>query len=152
MSSELEQSDVQILNRIVEHANSQHLRESRVNQKSSFNILRMLSSFKQLTPEFKLRKDNIYNWIIFITKQYNPQTMRQWLNAISEIACTNSQIQSRKTSIYEHHRKRVNTTIHEFYRDCEHTNQSKISSRHSTTRLNSNWDLCREKNESYNYG
>ena len=86
MLGELQESDAQILSNIVEHANSQYLHESRVYRKSSFNILRMLSSFKALSHDFKMRKENIYNWIIFITKQYNPQTMKQWVSAISSLS------------------------------------------------------------------
>ena len=98
----------------------------------------MLSSYKALADEFKLRKENIYNWIIFITKQYNPQTMKQWINAINSLSNNSSQFVSRKTSINDQSKKRVNTTINEFYRDGgESFNYSKINSHHSTTRLNS---------------
>jgi hypothetical protein len=46
MGTEFKESDGQILATIIEHANRRFMRESRVNKKSTFNILRVLSAFK----------------------------------------------------------------------------------------------------------
>jgi hypothetical protein len=60
-----------------------------VNQNSTFNILRVLSSFKELSDQFGTRADQIYNWIIYLTKQYHPQTLGQWVNAVYELGMIN---------------------------------------------------------------
>jgi hypothetical protein len=68
------------------------MRESKVNQKSTFNILRVLSAFKELSDKYGARSDQIYNWIIFITKQYNPQTLRQWISAVNDMCGMNRKL------------------------------------------------------------
>lgn len=72
-----EPAELSYLIRIVNCAKERHLKESRIkDHHSPFNILKILSSFKEITA------DNIpphicsklYNWILLITKYFNPQT------------------------------------------------------------------------------
>lgn len=72
MSVDYEEGDLVVLGHIIEHANQRYLRESRVHKGSSFNILRILSAFKETCGQYPLRRDHIYNLIIYITKNYNP--------------------------------------------------------------------------------
>lgn len=89
MSVQFRESDGEMLVNIIEHANHRYMRQSRVNQKSTFNILRVLSAFKETSELYGTRSEHIYNLIIYITKQYNPQTMAQWINAVHELSAMN---------------------------------------------------------------
>lgn len=143
MAEQLRESDAHILAQIVEHATHHFLRESSANRRPVFNIIPMLSSYRSLSHEFALRKETIYNWIMLITKQYHPQSARQWLSAIRELMNASP----RHHQFEKSHEKvpRVNTSSNEFYHDSRSFNQSKITSHNSTTRLNSQWEIGKLK-------
>lgn len=99
MNWEFRQSDAEILTRILQSARKNYLKESRVSIKSNFNILRVLSAYKDLSWQFSSRKEHIYNCIIGITKHYDPQTYNQWSSAINELLNMNRRQTKTKTPI-----------------------------------------------------
>lgn len=85
MSTEFSEGDYEILQGVLGLANERYMKESRIHRRSSFNILRVLSAFKETCMSYPWRRESIYNWIMYITKTYNPQSHQQWHNAISHI-------------------------------------------------------------------
>ena len=81
MDPVLSRENAKELEHILEDASRSYAKEVQLNDKASFNILRVLSSFRLLYPE---APQSLYNAIIYLTNIFNPQSLIEWKRAIAD--------------------------------------------------------------------